>query len=133
MAFFCAKFSLFQREKMFAIFCAYLLSMQADQVFHNSQFRIVQQVLGKFAQTCFRKLRKNLIIARNYFRNLLKIALEDFEKLSTTSQSLMYSIIKKKFNKECQINQNPKRIRLNWINIIYWIKWKLWIFRSRFS
>ena len=57
---------------MFAIFCAYLLSMQADQVFHNSQFRIVQQVLGKFAQTCFRKLRKNLIIARNYFRNLLK-------------------------------------------------------------
>jgi hypothetical protein len=47
------------------------------------------------------------------FRCLLKIAMEDFDKISMSSQSLMYSIIKRKFNKECQINNNPKRVRLN--------------------
>ena len=51
----------------------------------------------------------------NNFKDLIKIALNDFDKLSSDSQILIYNIIKRKYNKECQINANPsnKRPRFN--------------------
>lgn len=55
-------------------------------------------------------------LSENYsknFQDIIKIALDDFEKLSYNNQVLIYNIIKRKYTKECQINQNPKRIRFN--------------------
>lgn len=55
-------------------------------------------------------------LSENYsknFQDIIKIALDDFEKLSYNNQVLIYNIIKRKYIKECQINQNPKRIRFN--------------------